>query len=347
MQYRTLGRTNIKVSELCLGTMTWGTQNNQNEAFEQLDMALDYGVNFIDTAEMYAVPPSKESYGSTEAILGNWISRRGSRDNIILASKVAGPADWLNYVRDGQPRLNAANIKKAIEGSLKRLQTDYLDLYQLHWPDRNTNYFGLLGYKHINSTKEQQTPIEDTIAALEDLVDAGKIKHFGLSNETPWGAMKYLNHAEQGSLRPASIQNPYNLLNRTYEIGLSEISHREDIGLLAYSPLAFGVLSGKYLNGARPKGARISLFSRFSRYTNPQAEAATEKYHQLAKKHDIDATQMALQFVTSRPFVTSNIIGATSSQQLKTNLESINLNLNQEILKEIDEIHTEICNPAP
>ncbi len=347
MDTRELGGTGIKVSALCLGSMTWGEQNNQDEGFAQMDMACDRGITFFDTAEMYAVPATAKTYGSTETIIGNWFrARPGMRQKIVLASKVCGRADWLPHVRDGKPLLNRKHIEEAINGSLARLQTDYLDLYQLHWPDRNTNYFGKLGYQHDQN--ETATPIEETLAVLADLVKAGKIRHVGISNETPWGTMRYLAAAQaQGLPRIASIQNPYNLLNRSFEIGLAEISHRERVGLLAYSPLAFGALSGKYLNGARPEGARITLFKRFSRYTNPQAEAATAKYIALAKNYGIDPVQMALQFVTTRPFLTSNIIGATSIAQLKTNLDSVNVSLNDEILKSIEKIHTGQPNPAP
>lgn len=347
METRPLGQTGIQVSALCLGTMTWGEQNSQEDAFSQLDLAIDRGINFIDTAEMYAVPPTAKTYGSTETIIGNWLSARpGMRERVILASKVCGQADWLPHVRDSKPRLNKAHILQAIEGSLRRLQTDFLDLYQLHWPDRNTNYFGKLGYRHDN--EELATPIQETLEALADIVKSGKVRHIGLSNETPWGTMRFVTTAETHALpRVASIQNPYNLLNRTFEIGLAEIAHRERVGLLAYSPLAFGVLSGKYIGGARPDGARISLFKRFSRYTNPQAEAATQKYVELARAHGLDPAQMALQYVTTRPFLTSNIIGATSLAQLSANIDSINITLSNEVLAGIEEIHARQPNPAP
>lgn len=345
MRYRPLGQTDIEVSEICLGTMTWGKQNNQAEAFEQLDYALDYGVNFIDTAEMYAVPPSAETYGTTETIIGNWIAERQNRDQFILATKVIGPFMG-DYVRGGNVRLNRQNIEQAVNDSLKRLQTDYIDLYQVHWPDRSTNYFGQLGYTH--RPNEVMTPIEETLEALNSLVIAGKIRHIGVSNETPWGTMEYLRLAKElGWARIASIQNPYNLLNRTFEVGLAEIAHREHVGLLAYSPLAFGVLSGKYLGGQRPDGARLTLFDRFVRYTNPQATKATEMYIDIAKKYELDPSQMALAYVTSRPFVTSNIIGATTMEQLKINLTSSEMELSEEIIKEIESVHKEHPNPAP
>lgn len=347
METRELGRTGLKVSALCLGTMTWGEQNTQDEAFAQIDHALAQGINFIDTAEMYAVPPTAKTYGTTETIIGNWFrANPGRRSGLVLASKVVGQADWLPHIRGGQPRLNRTQIEEAINGSLKRLQTDYLDLYQMHWPDRNTNYFGKLGYRHDDS--ETSTSIEETLDALDGIVKSGKVRHIGISNETPWGTMRYIGAAEtRGLPRIASIQNPYNLLNRTFEIGLAEIAHREQVGLLAYSPLAFGVLSGKYLGGVRPEGARISLFKRFSRYTNPQAEIATAKYVALAREHGLDPVQMALQYVTTRPFVTANIIGATSMEQLRANIASTRVRLSDELLAAIESIHVEQPNPAP
>lgn len=347
MEYRPLGNTGLKVSALCLGTMTWGEQNSQEEGFAQMDLAIDRGINFLDTAEMYAVPPTAKTYGTTETIIGNWFrARPGVRDKVVLASKVVGQADWLPHIRDGKPRLNRQHLTAAIEGSLKRLQTDHLDLYQLHWPDRNTNYFGKLGYRH--DADETSTPIAETLAVLAEIVKSGKVRHIGLSNETPWGTMRFIATAEAGNQpRIVSIQNPYNLLNRSFEIGLAEIAHRENVGLLAYSPLAFGVLSGKYLGGARPDGARISLFKRFSRYLNPQAEAATAQYVALAQQHGLDPVQMALQYVTTRPFVTANIIGATSLAQLQTNIDSFGITLSDEVLAGIEAIHVAQPNPAP
>lgn len=347
METRPLGKTGIQVSALCLGTMTWGEQNSRDDGFAQMDLAVERGINFFDTAEMYAVPPTAKTWGSTETIIGQWLKARpGRREQLILASKVCGQADWLPHARDGKPRLNRTHITAAIDASLQRLQTDYLDLYQLHWPDRNTNYFGKLDYRH--DAKEETTPIAETLAVLAEIVKAGKVRHIGLSNETPWGTMRFLTTAEaQGLPRAVSIQNPYNLLNRTFEIGLAEIAHREQIGLLAYSPLAFGVLSGKYLGGIRPEGARITLFKRFGRYTNPQAESATAQYVALAEQHGLDPAQMALQYVTSRPFVTSNIIGATSLAQLKSNIDSATVTLSDEVLAGIKDIHTAQPNPAP
>jgi aryl-alcohol dehydrogenase-like predicted oxidoreductase len=346
MEYRQLGNTNIEVSALCLGTMTWGEQNTQEEGFAQMDMAIDHGVNFFDTAELYPVPPKKETYTATETIIGNWLEKRKNRGDIILASKVAGPGEWIEYMRDGKICLDRKNITTAIEGSLKRLKTDYIDLYQLHWPDRETNFFGKLGYEH--NPNDSSVPIEETLEALDELVKSGKVRHIGLSNETPWGAMQFLKFAEnKDQARIVSIQNPYNLLNRSFEIGLAEIAHRESVGLLAYSPMAFGVLSGKYLSGQRPEGARLTLFDRFTRYTNPQATAATEAYVDLAREHSLDPAQMALAYVTSRSFLTSNIIGATNLEQLKFNLDSVELKLSDEVLNGIESIHTTHPNPSP
>ena len=347
MRKNRLGTSNIEVSEICLGTMTWGQQNTQQEAFEQLDAAMDYGVNFIDTAEMYSVPTQAATSGSTETIIGNWFKARGNRDKVVLASKVTGPGDWLPHIRDGKTRFDRKCIEAAIDGSLKRLQTDYLDLYQLHWPDRATNFFGRLGFS-VYPGEEQITPVEETLEVLNDLVKAGKVRHAGLSNETPWGAMKFLHYSEtKGWARPVSIQNPYSLLNRSYEVGLAEVSYREQMGLLAYSPLAFGMLSGKYLNNQWPDGARLTLFKQFSRYTNPEAIAATEKYLAVAEKHGLNPVQMALAFVTQQPFVTANIIGATSMEQLKTNLESSEVTLGKEVLKDLNQVNVEHPYPAP
>lgn len=345
MQFRKLGKTDLSVSAICLGTMTWGEQNTQDEAFEQIRMAKDAKVNFLDTAEMYPVPPRGETYTKTESIIGEYFKKYGDRNDWVLASKVAGPGR-MDHIRDGNPRLDRKNITAALEASLKRLNTDYLDLYQLHWPDRKTNFFGVLGYTH--DPDDQAVEIEETLSVLGDLVKAGKIRHFGLSNETPWGTQRFLHLAETLDLpRAVSIQNPYNLLNRTFEVGLAEIAIREQIGLLAYSPLAFGVLAGKYLDGARPTDGRLTLFERFQRYNNPQAVTATAKYVALAREHGLDPSQMALAYVTSRPFVTSNIIGATKLDQLKINLQSIDVTLSDEVIAGIEAIHTSQPNPAP
>ncbi len=346
MQLRELGRSGIQVSPLCLGTMTFGQQNTEAEAHAQLDLALAAGINFIDTAEIYPVPPLPETQGRTERYIGNWLKSRGCRSRVVLATKVAGPADWLPHVREGRNRLDRPNIEAALDASLRRLQTDWIDLYQLHWPDRETNFFGKLGYTPANH--DASVPLLETLQTLADLAGAGKIRQIGVSNETPWGLMRYLTLAEQYDLpRMVSIQNPYSLLNRSFEIGLAETALREDCGLLAYSPLAFGVLSGKYLNGRRPPGARLTLFERFNRYSNPEAEAATADYVALAHRRGLDPAQMALAWVTSRPFTTSNIIGATTLEQLENNLASIDLQLDETVIAEIEAIHTRQPNPAP
>jgi len=348
MKLKPLGKTDIQVSEICLGTMTYGQQNTEAEAHEQLDYATANGINFIDTAELYAVPPSAETYGLTEQYIGSWLKKSGKRNDVVLASKIAGPAEgWLPHIRDeATRRLDKANIELALNDSLKRLQTDYLDLYQLHWPDRKTNYFGQLGYSH--DANDQPVPIEETLLALKEQVDAGKIRTIGLSNETPWGTMEFIRLAEQLNLpRVVSVQNPYSLLNRTYEIGLAEVSIREQAGLLAYSPLGFGVLSGKYLNGNTPEGARLTLYPDYNRYSNDNAVKATEAYVQLAKDNGLNPAQMALAFVNAQPFVTANIIGATNMQQLHDNIASANISLSNEVLEEIAAIHQRYPNPSP
>lgn len=345
MEQRQLGRTELNVTALCLGTMTWGEQNSEREAFDQLDCARAGGVNFVDTAEMYPVPPKPDTYATTERYIGNYFKARGNRADWILASKVAGPGNGIHHIRDGQLKMNRHHIVTALDASLRRLQTDWIDLYQLHWPERSTNFFGQLGYHHRD---QDFTPIEETLEVLDEQVRAGKIRHIGLSNETPWGTMKFLQLAEsRGWPRAVSIQNPYNLLNRTFEVGLAEIAMREQCGLLAYSPLAFGMLSGKYEQGARPAGARLTLFSRFARYAKPESQAACSRYVALAREHGLDPAQMALAYVTQQPFVTSNIIGATSIEQLESNLASSELRLSAEALEAIEAIHTAHPNPAP
>jgi aryl-alcohol dehydrogenase-like predicted oxidoreductase len=346
MQHRPLGHTGIDVSVLCLGTMTFGEQNTEAQAHAQLDRALAAGINFIDTAEMYPVPPRAETQGRTESYIGSWLAARGCRDQVILATKVAGPGDWINWLRGGGHRLDRRNIEAALDASLRRLRTDYVDLYQLHWPDRETNFFGKLGFSPLE--EDHSVPLLETLNVLGDLVKSGKVRAVGVSNETPWGLMRYLGLAQQHGLpRMASIQNPYSLLNRTFEIGLAEVSIRERCGLLAYSPLGFGVLSGKYLGGQRPAGARLTLFERFSRYSNPESERATARYVELARRHRLDPAQMALAWVTSRPFTTSNIIGATTVEQLESNLASLELSLTDEVISEIEAIHQAQPNPAP
>jgi aryl-alcohol dehydrogenase-like predicted oxidoreductase len=347
MQYRKLGSTDIDVSVIGLGTMTYGQQNTAAEAAEQLDYALSRGVNFIDTAEMYPVPPRADTQGDTERFIGEWLARSGRRQDVVLATKVAGRGDsnsGVEHLRDG-PRLTPEQIYRAIDDSLSRLRTDYVDLYQVHWPERSTNFFGRLGYRHGG---DDGVAIEETLSALEEVVRAGKVRHIGISNETPWGVLEYLRLSrEKGMPRIVSIQNPYNLLNRSFEIGLAEIAIREQVGLLAYSPLAFGVLSGKYLGGARPDNSRLALFERFSRYDSPQAEEATEAYVNLALAHNLDPAQMALAFVNSREFTTSNIIGATSIEQLRKNIDSIDIELEKPLLRELEALHRRYCIPAP
>ncbi len=347
MHYRKLGNTETEVSVICLGTMTWGGQNTQEQAFAQMDYALAQGVNFFDTAELYAIPPQASTYGRTEEIIGRWLKARGGRERIVLTSKIAGPGEgWIPHIRQGRTRFNRRDISAALDASLKRLQTEYLDLYQLHWPERNTNFFGKLGFAPAD--EERFTPVLETLQALDEQVRAGKIRHIGLSNETPWGVMRFLQLAEaQGLARVVSVQNPYSLLNRSYEVGLAEISWREKAGLLAYSPLGFGVLSGKYLGGARPAGARITLYPDYTRYSGPAAIAATEQYVALAKAHGLDPAQMALAYVNTRPFLTSTIIGATTMEQLTSNIDSVHVPLSAEVLQGIEAIHSAHPNPSP
>lgn len=346
MQIRSLGHSGLKVSAICLGTMTWGEQNSEAEAHQQMDVALEAGINFLDAAEMYPVPPKAETQGRTEDYIGSWFQKSGKRQSVILATKVVGRTANFPYLRDGAPCLDRKNITAALEASLKRLKTDYVDLYQLHWPDRSTNCFGQLGYVHKEG--EDGTPLEETFQVLADLVKAGKIRHIGLSNETPWGVMRCLNLAEtHGFPRVVSVQNPYNLLNRSYEVGLAEISIREECGLLAYSPLGFGVLSGKYLAGQRPPKSRMALFTRFQRYNGALAEQATARYVAIARDAGIDPAQMALAFVARQPFVTSTIIGATTLDQLYSNIASASMTLPEDVLKALNVVHAEISNPCP
>lgn len=349
MQLKALANTGILLPEICLGTMTFGEQNTQSDAFEQLEYALDQGLFFWDTAEMYPVPPKPETQGATETILGNWIAQRGKRDQLFIASKIAGPSQGGSHIRDGQTRFNAADIGSAIDGSLKRLQTDYIDLYQLHWPQRPTNFFGKLGYGNTEvQNTDEITALEETLTALSHEIKNGRIRYIGLSNETPWGTLKFLHLAEKLGLEKfVSVQNPYNLLNRTYEIGMSEIAYHENVGLLAYSPLAFGYLTGKFRHGARPANTRISLYSRFSRYSNPQSEWATEQYAQLAEQHDLTLTQLSLAFIKQQFFVNSTIIGATNLDQLKENIQAFEIELSTDVLEGIEAIHRQQPNPAP
>ena len=346
MQYHTLSQLNEKVSKICLGTMTWGQQNTEKDAHAQMDMAISEGVNFWDTAEMYPSPPDKDKQGATERFMGSWFAKTNQRDKVILASKIS-PMDFL---RDGQTRFNAQHISSAIDHNLMRLQTDYIDIYQLHWPERQANFFGQRGYDMDMAAQplDNLTPFLETIHALNDEIKKGRIRAYGLSNDTPWGVMRYLWEADKNNLiAPITIQNPYSLLNRLYEVGLAEISHRENIGLLAYSPLGFGVLSGKYLGGKRPAGARLTEYDRYDRYINKQAQWATAQYAAIAADAGLDMAQMALAFVNSRPFVASNIIGATNLEQLKSNIDSMNVTLSAEVLEAIDAVHNQQPNPSP
>jgi len=348
MQYATLGQSKLRVSKLCLGTMTWGEQNTEADAHAQLDMALDSGINFVDTAEMYPAPASEHTYGASERILGNWLKQHRGRDKIVLATKVVGHCQsWMPYIRDGGARLDRANILAAVDSSLQRLQTDYIDLYQVHWPERNTNYFGRLGYEY-DPDADNGAPLEETLDALATCVRAGKVREIGVSNETPWGVMSYLRAAERANQpRIVSIQNPYSLVNRTFEIGLAEIAMREKVGLLAYSPLGFGILTAKYLAEARPPGARLTLFKQFKRYTGPRAEPAVRSYLEIARRHGLSLPQMAVAYVAGRPFVTSAIVGATSLKQLQENIGSIQIQLAEEVIRDIEKSHKNNPNPAP
>ncbi|AGM41234.1 aldo/keto reductase [Spiribacter salinus M19-40] len=346
MEYRKLGNTDLNVSALCLGTMTWGKQNTQDEAFAQLDYALERGINFIDTAEMYPVPPETETQGATDIMIGNWLAERGCRDQVVLATKIAGPG--LGTVRGGQGDYSRANIETAVNESLQRLQTDVIDVYQLHWPARNSNFFGKLGYQPNADEADPVPGMLEVLESLQTMVDAGKIRYVGLSNESAWGTMKFLELAERHGLpRVVSVQNPYNLLNRSYEVGLAEVSDREQVSLLPYSPLAFGVLSGKYLGGEQPADARLTLFDRFTRYTKDPGVRATAAYVNLAREHGLDPAQMAIAWVTAQPFVTSNIIGATTMEQLAANIDSAEVTLTDELLEGIEAIHAEAPNPCP
>lgn len=346
MQYHRIPHSSLEVSMLGLGTMTFGEQNSEADAHAQLDYALAAGINLIDTAEMYPVPPRPATQGLTEQYIGSWLKLRRKREKIVLASKVTGPVRNNDCTIRPQQALDRKNIRAALDASLKRLNTDYLDIYQLHWPQRTTNYFGQLSYQY--SDEKTTITLLETLEALAEQVRAGKIRYIGVSNETPWGVMRYLQLAEKHELpRIVSIQNPYSLLNRSFEIGLSEISQHEGVELLAYSSLAFGTLSGKYLNGAKPLGARNTRFSRFTRYSSAQSQLAIAEYVALAKKHRIDPSQMALAFVRQQPFVASTLLGATTLEQLKTNIDSFDLILNQELLQALDEIHSRFTIPAP
>ncbi len=346
MKFTKLGNTEISVSKICLGTMTWGEQNSEEEAFDQMNFAVEKGINFFDTAELYSVPPKKETFGNTEKIIGNWLTQKGCREKIILATKVVGRSG-MKWFRNKETRLHESQIFQALEGSLKRLKTDYIDLYQLHWPDRKSNFFGKLGYQH--EEEDDFIEIKTQLESLEKLVAQGKIRYIGLSNETPWGLMKFLSLSEKYSLpRVVSVQNPYSLLNRSYEVGLAEISIRERCGLLAYSPLAFGMLTGKYDDQRYPEGARLSIYKNiYTRYTKEKGVTYSKIYNALAKDYGLTPTQMALAYVNSKEFVTSNIIGATNLNQLDENINSIYVELNKELLEKIDIIHDKQPYPCP
>lgn len=346
MQYRTLGRTDLRVSRVCLGTMTFGEQTDPADAHRQLDLALDHGVNFIDTAEAYPVPPRAQTGGRTEAIIGDWLAARGTRARVILASKVAGRSNDLTYLRDAPIQLDRRNIESALESSLRRLRTDYLDLYIVHWPDRPTNFFGQLGYRH--QPDATSIPIAETLGVLDEQVRAGKVRAIAVSNETPWGVMTWLDAARQaGAARIVAVQNPYNLLNRSFEIGLAEVAMREQVGLMAYSPLAMGMLTGKYADGARPQGARLTRFERFQRYSGERAREAAAAYVDLARTHGLDPAQMALAFVHRQPFLAATIVGASRVEQLQAALDGEALELSPEVLAGIEAIHAANPNPSP
>lgn len=345
MKYTTIPHTDIRVSKICLGTMTWGNQNTTAEGFAQMDYALAKGVNFFDTAELYPVPANADTYADTERIMGDWFEQRKNRDKVVLATKIAGPGAYTAHIRT--TGFTPDSIREALNGSLARLKTDYIDLYQLHWPERNANFFGKRDY-FPDSEEAWQENFQEILETLNGFIQEGKIRHIGLSNETPWASMKYISLSEQYDLpRMKTIQNPYSLLNRTFEVGNAEVAHREQLGLLAYSPLAFGVLSGKYRNGKLPENSRLKLFPRMARYSSEESRQATEAYAAIAAKHGLSLTQLSLAFVTDRPFVTSNIIGATTMEQLRENIATASITLSNEILDEINAVHNRIPNPAP
>jgi aryl-alcohol dehydrogenase-like predicted oxidoreductase len=343
MEYNKLPGTNIDVSKICLGTMTWGRQNSDSEAYEQMDYSLDHGVNFFDTAELYPVPATPDRYADTERIIGNWFSSRNNREKIILATKIAGPGDYTAHIR--KTGFKGSSIEDAVNGSLERLKTDYIDLYQLHWPERMTNFFGKRGFNYVDDGWEDN--FQEILEKLKKIVNQGKIRHIGLSNENPWGFMKFIEYSKIGLPKMITIQNPYSLLNRLFEIGNAEVCKREETGLLAYSPLGFGVLSGKYRNGKIPDNSRLKLFPNLSRFSNDNCIKAVDMYYQISQKYNMTLAEMSLAFVNDRPFVTSNIIGATSMDQLKENINSINIKLSDDIISEINKVNEEIPNPAP
>lgn len=345
MKYTKIPNTEIEVSKLCLGTMTFGEQNTEQESHEQLNYAVEKGINFIDTAEMYSVPGRKETQGNSERYVGSWL-REQKREDLVVATKIAGPNPGLSYIRENMDFSNES-IDFSLERSLSNLQTDYVDLYQLHWPERSANFFGKLNYKH-NPEEQWEDNFNEIIYKLDSLVKEGKIRHYGVSNETPWGTMRHVQESNQHNLsRVKTIQNPYGLLNRSYEVGMAEVSMRENIGLLAYSPLGFGVLSGKYFKDQLPEKSRLKLFPNFSRYSNKEAMFLAEKYNELAKRNKLSLVELSLAFIEAQPFITSTIIGATTMEQLKQNIATIDVNLSPELLEEIDLIHKLQPNPAP
>lgn len=342
MKYTTLPNTDIKVSKVCLGTMTWGNQNTEAEGHLQLDYALSQGINFIDTAELYPVPATAETQGQTSNIIGTWLKKTRNRNKVIIASKIAGPGDYTAHIRTNG--FSKEGLHEAITKELKRLQTDYIDLYQLHWPERDTNRFGVRDFKLDTSWEDN---FNEILHSLDTEIKAGIIRHIGVSNENSWGTMRYMEESKKGLPRMITIQNAYSLINRVFEGDLAEVSLRENLGLLAYSPMAFGVLSGKYIKGTAADNARLKLFPRFARYSSEQSTKATKRYLKIAEDNGLTLAQMSLAFVNQQPFVTSNIIGATKLAQLKENIDSINITLSEDVLKQINEVHAAIPNPAP
>lgn len=345
MKYTTLPNTDIKVSKLCLGTMTWGNQNTQDEGFSQMDLALDRGINFFDCAELYPVPAEEKTYAETERIIGNWFEKSGKRDQVVLTSKITGPGAYTAHIRTNGFSKDALN--DAVNNSLKRLKTDYIDLYQLHWPERTTNTFGVRDYT-IDANDKWEDNFNEILNSLDEIIKSGKVRQIGISNEKAWATMRFLEESKTHNLpRMITVQNAYSLINRIFEGDMAEISHREGIGLLAYSPMAFGVLSGKYIKGTAANNSRLKLFSRFSRYSSATSTEATKRYLKIAEANNMSLAQMALAFVNERPFVTSTIIGATNLEQLEENIDSINLSLSDDVIKAINAVHAEIPNPAP
>ena len=343
MEYNLLPGTDIKVSKICLGTMTWGRQNTVGEAFDQMNYSLENGVNFFDTAELYPVPASADKYADTEKIIGNWFYKSKKRDKVILATKIAGPGAYTAHIRKTGFKDNS--IDDAVDGSLKRLKTDYIDLYQLHWPERITNTFGNRGFQYAKDSWEDN--FIEVLEKLDKIIKSGKIRHVGLSNENPWGIMKFIEYSKKGLPKMITIQNPYSLLNRLFEVGSAEICKYENVGLLAYSPLAFGVLTGKYFKNKIPKNSRLDLFPTLKRYNGENSMKAALLYKKIADKHNLSLTELSLSFVSNRPFVTSNIIGATNMNQLKENIESINIKLTDDIISEVNFVQEIYPNPAP